>query len=94
MIAPSPGAVSLGEEIGGPRLETHKAGVDIHNLPEHRRDEKHKPNGTSMGHLEIGEASIASRRVFQADLVDGPIQSTVGVNVVAQLFESEMTCIE
>ena len=88
--------VLLGEEIGGRTISENQAetGVDIHNIPEHWRDEKHEPNGTSMGYLEIGEAIIASRRVLQADLVDGPIQFTVGVNIWAKFFESEMTRID
>ena len=47
-----------------------------------------------MGHLEIGEAIIASRRVLQAELVDGPIQFTVSVDTGARFLESEMTRIE
>ena len=75
----------------GPRSETPQAEVDIHNVPELRKHEKHEANGTSMAHLEVEEASIASRQVLRVDLVDGPIQFTVGPNAGAQLLESEMS---
>ena len=52
---------------------------------------KHEANGTSMAHREIDEAIIASRQVLQSDLVDGPIQFTVGPNTGAQILESEMS---
>ena len=40
-------------------------------------------------HLEIEEAVIASRQVLQADLVDGPVQFTVGANIGTQILENE-----
>jgi hypothetical protein len=47
-----------------------------------------------MAHLEISEAVIASRQVLQADLVDGPIQFTVGPNVGVQILTTEMSRLE
>ena len=47
-----------------------------------------------MAHLEITEAVIASRQVLQTDLVDGPIQFTVGPNVGVQILNTEMSRLE
>ena len=44
-----------------------------------------------MAHLEITEAVIASRQVLQSDIVDGPIQFTVGPNVGLQILNTEMS---
>ena len=89
LASPSVG-VLLGEEIEGRTIsEIHSAGpqpkspdseFNIHDLPDHWRDDKHEATGTSMTHLEISEAVIASRQVLPSDLVDGPVQFTVGPN--------------
>ena len=94
----------LGEVIGGrmiseihtagPKPEAPQAETDIHSVPEHWKDETHEAAGTAMAHLEIAEAIIASKPVLQSDLVDGPIQFTVGPNIGAQILESEMSRLE
>ena len=43
-----------------------------------------------MAHLEIDEAIIASKQFLQSDLVDGPIQFTIGLNNGVQPLENEM----
>ena len=63
-------------------------------MPSHGKDEKHEPIGPDTAHLEISEAVIASRQVLRKDLVDGPVQFTVGANTGAQLLENEMTRLE
>ena len=47
-----------------------------------------------MAHLEIAEAVIASRQVLHSDLVDGPIQFTVGPNVGVEILNTEMSRLE
>ena len=98
-VRPSVG-VLLGGEIGdrttsemnpaGPKPEAPEAGIDIHNIPEHWRDEEHEEAGTAMSHLEIDEATTARRQVLRSDLVDGPIQFTVGPNIGVQILGDEM----
>ena len=78
----------------GLRPEAPQAEMDIHSIPEHWKDEKHEVDGTAMAHLEIAEAVIASRRVLQSDLVDGPIQFTVGPNIGAQTLKTEMARLD
>ncbi len=100
LASPSVG-VLLGGEIGGRMIsEIHPAGpkpeapvaeFDIHDIPEHWRDDKHETTGTAMAHLEIAEAVIASRPVLHSDLVDGPIQFTVGPNVGVEILNTEMS---
>ena len=94
----------LGGEIGsqtiseiylaGPKPEAPEAGIDIHNIPEHWKDEKHEETCAAMAHLEIDEATMASRQVLQANLVDGPIQFTVGPNIGVQILGNEMSRLE
>ena len=99
VIASSSGGDMLDEVIGGPLPDTSQGassefGVDIHSIPSHWKDEKHEPTGTDTAHLEINEAVIASRQVLRKDLVDGPVQFTVGANTGAQLLDNEMTRLE
>ena len=78
----------------GREPEAPQAEIDIHNIPEHWEDEKHEATGTSMAHLEIDEAVIASKQVLQSDLVDGPIQFTVGPTIGVQFLDNEMSRLE
>jgi hypothetical protein len=104
VFAPPSVGVLLGGEIGGrtiseiypagPKPEAPEAGIDIHNTPDHWKDGNHEEAGTAMSHLEIDEATIASRQVLQSDLVDGPIQFTAGPNIGVQILGNEMSRLE
>ena len=86
----------LGELIGGrttsggkPEVEP-SGDLDIHELPEHWKDEKHEPTGTAPCHLEVSEAIIESRKIVPDDIVQGPIQFTVGANSGEKIMIDEM----
>ena len=90
----------LGELIGGRTISGGKPEVessgdlDIHELPEHWKDEKHEPTGTAPCHLEVSEAIIESRKIVPDDIVQGPIQFTVGTNSGEKIMIDEMAKLE
>ena len=90
----------LGELIGGRMIsrgtpEAELSGdIDIHELPEHWKDEKHEPTVTAPCHLEVSEAIIESRKVMPDDVVKGPIQLTVSINSGENIMIDEMAKLE
>ena len=105
-VTPSPSfahssvGAALGELIGGRMIsggqpEVEPSGdIDIHELPEHWKDEKHDPTGTAPCHREASEAIIESRKVMPEDVVQGPIQFTVGINSGEKIMINEMAKLE
>ena len=79
---------------GGQPKSEPSSNMDIHKLPEHRKDEKHKPIGKAPCHLEVSEAIIESRKVMPDGVVKGPIQFTVGISSGEHIMIDEMAKLE
>ena len=73
MRASSPVGGLLGEVNSGPRPDAQQdssvGDMDIHECPEHWKDKKREPTGTSPCHLEVDEAIIASRKLLPDDVI-------------------------
>ena len=84
-----------GRTISGGKPEVESSGdLDIHELPEHWKDEQHKPTGTAPCHLEVSEAIIESRKIVPDDIVQGPIPFTVGDTSGQKIMIDEMAKLE
>ena len=67
--------------------------IDVHNLPDHWKDTKHEESGTAIEHLDVPTSIIDKWPLRQDEILNGPIQFTVGENIGSKIHEAEMAKI-